>query len=186
MASLPNSKILTYEEWLRTPEVNRKEEVVNGEIRNMAAPSLAHRRIIDKLAYQIRRQVDENEVDVASSAFDLVIRRQPLSTRQPDLAVFQMSSMIERDGRAHSAPQLIVEVRSPANTHREREEKLADYASLGVSEIWVWNPEDRSVEVLYLEAGQYRRHACLSDGILIPKHFPTVQIQISEIWPPAR
>lgn len=34
MASLPNSKTVTYDEWLRKPEVSDAiEEVVNGEIR---------------------------------------------------------------------------------------------------------------------------------------------------------
>ena len=49
--------------------------------------------------------------------------------RVPDLAVFQASTIVEQDGYIHSAPQLAVEVLSPANTRREREEKLNDYAS---------------------------------------------------------
>ena len=69
----------------------------------------------------------------------------------PDLAVFDRKSMVERDGHVHSAPQLLVEVLSPANTRREREEKLADYAEIGVPEVWVISPEPRTVEVLYLE-----------------------------------
>src|SRR5204863_118595 len=109
-------------------------------------------------------------VEVAPSQFNLIIRRQPLTAREPDLAVFQLSTIVEQDGRIHSAPQLIVEVLSPANTRREREEKLADYASLGVPELWVFSPEARTVEVLYLEDGQLRRHAILAEGILKPRH----------------
>jgi Uma2 family endonuclease len=40
MASLPNTKTVSYEEWLRMPEVDDQiEEVVNGEIRLMPPPS---------------------------------------------------------------------------------------------------------------------------------------------------
>jgi len=184
MASLPNSKTVTYEEWLRMPEVRDAiEEVVNGEIRIMPAPSWNHSEIVQNLYDSIRPQVDKRAVKVACSKFNLIIRRQPLTAREPDLAVFQASTVVEQDGRIHSAPQLIVEVRSPANTRREREEKLADYASLGVPEVWDMAPEDCTVEVLYLENGQYRSQGLLSAGILKPRDFPNVQIDISEIWP---
>src|SRR5262249_14962232 len=100
----------------------------------------------------------------------------------PDLAVFHKSTIVEQDGRIHSAPQLIVEVLSPSNIRSEREEKLADYASLGVPEVWFIR-RDRTIEVLYLEDGALRRHAILAEGALSRKHFPNVQVQISEIWP---
>ena len=184
MASLPNSKKVTYEEWLRMPEVSDAiEEVVNGEIRIMPAPSWKHARIVQKLYDLITPQVDNRAVIVICTLFNLIIRRQPLTAREPDLAVFLASTIAEQDGRIHSAPQLIVEVLSPANSRREREEKLQDYASLGVPEVWVFAPEGRTVEVLYLEDGQYRRHAILAEGILKPRRFPNVQIDISEIWP---
>ena len=182
MASLPHSKTVTYEEWLRMPEV-RDEEVVNGEIRKMPSPLLPLARIIQSLYDLIRPQVDQREVEILTSTFDLIISRQPLTARVPDLAVCKVGTIVEQDGRMHSAPQLIVEVRSPSNTGRERAEKLADYASLGVPEVWAISPDDRTVEVLYFENGEYRRHALLSEGILKPLHFPNVEVQISKIWP---
>ena len=84
MASLPHSKTVTYEEWLRMPEV-KGEEVVSGEIRKMPAPKVNHARIIQRLNANITRQVKEGEVEVFSSPFDLIIRRQPLTARQPIL-----------------------------------------------------------------------------------------------------
>src|SRR5271165_2072566 len=48
MASLPHSKTVTYEEWLRMPEVGDAiEEVVNGEIQIMPAPGWDHCEIIN-------------------------------------------------------------------------------------------------------------------------------------------
>jgi len=184
MASLPNSKTVTYEEWLGTPEVSDAiEEVVNGEVRIMAAPKWKHRRVVDNLSDLIKPQVDKREVDVAISDFALVIRRRPLTTRIPDLAVFLISTIVEEDGYIHSAPQLVVEVLSPSNSRREREEKLADYASFNVPEVWVLAPEGRTVEVLYLEDGRLRRVLLLAEGVLTPKHFPNVHIEVVAIWP---
>ena len=182
MASLPHSKTVTYEEWLRLPEV-KGEEVINGEIRIMPAPTWNHGDIVENLFLQIRSQVDPRQVRVRLAEFNLVIRLHPLIARIPDLAVFHVSTIVEKDGRIHSAPQLIAEVLSPANTRRDFAHKVADYASIDVPEIWVFSPEALTVEVLYLEGSQFRRHALLAEGILKPLHFPGVQIDIAAVWP---
>jgi Uma2 family endonuclease len=48
------SKILTYEEWLRLPEVEGVEEVVNGEIVKMPPNEWNHTRVVEALARQLR------------------------------------------------------------------------------------------------------------------------------------
>jgi Uma2 family endonuclease len=184
MASLPNPQTVTYEEWLRMPEVTDFiEEVVDGEILIMPPNKLKHALIAQRIYKALDAQLDAREFLVLATVFGLVIRKAPLTSRVPDVAVFQTSTMIEQDGYVHSAPQLVVEVLSPGNTRRERERKLADYASLGVPEMWVVSPEARTVEVLYLENGFLRSAQALTQGVLEPKQFPGVQIQISEIWP---
>ena len=184
MASLPNPQTVTYEEWLRMPEVTDFiEEVVDGEIRIMPPAKWKHALIVANLHDALVAQLSRREVQVVNGSFGLVIRKAPLTSRIPDLAVFLKSTIVEQDGYIHSAPQLVVEVLSPGNTRRERERKLADYASLGVPEIWVVSPEARTVEVLYLESGFLRSAQALTQGVLQPKNFPGVQIQIAEIWP---
>ena len=184
MASLPNPQTVTYEEWLRMPEVSdATEEVVDGEIRISPPYMWKHAVTVQQVGDALEAHLDAREVIVLTASFGLVIRKAPLTSRVPDVAVFQMSTMLERDGYVHSAPQLVVEVLSPGNTRRERERKLADYASLGVPEMWVVSPEARTVEVLYLESGFLRSAQALTQGVLEPRHFPGVQIQIAEIWP---
>jgi Uma2 family endonuclease len=184
MASLPKSNTVTYEEWLRLPEVSDAiEEVVNGEIRIMPPAKWKHFRIIELTTKALQRQMDGDRYSFATGSFGLIIRKAPLTSRVPDLAVFELATVDERDGYIHSAPQLAVEVLSPSNTRREREEKLADYASLGVPEVWVVSPEARTVEVLYLEGSFLRSDHILASGTLTPKLFPHVSVDIASIWP---
>jgi Uma2 family endonuclease len=184
MASLPNSKTVTYEEWLRMPEVEDAiEEVVNGEIRIMPPAKWEHRRITELTRRTLERQLDTDRFSFAEGSFGLIIRKTPLTSRIPDLAVFELATVVERDGYIYSAPQLLVEVLSPSNNRREREEKLADYASLGVPEVWVISPEARTVEVLYLEDNYLRSSQILNTGTLTPKLFPHVSVDIASIWP---
>jgi Uma2 family endonuclease len=185
MATVPNVKRVTYEEWLRMPEVSDAiEEVVNGEIRIMPPPKWTHSEIVDRLHRQIDSQVDWETVAVKISQIGLIIRRAPLTSRVPDLAVFYRSTIVEEDGYVHSAPHLVVEVLSPANTRPKIEQKLADYASVGVPEAWLVSPEARTVEVLYLEEGRLRcAQVVAGEGIVTPKPFPGVKVGVARIWP---
>ena len=184
MASLPNPRTVTYEEWLHMPEVqDATEEVVNGEIRIMPPPKWKHAAIVRRIRLSLERQLDPDKVLVHDSQFGLIISQQPLTSRVPDLAVFKADTVVERDGYIHSAPQLVVEVLSPANTRRGREEKIGDYASIGVPEVWVVSPEGGTVEILYLAEGYLRSAQVLREGLLTPKHFPGVQVEIARIWP---
>jgi Uma2 family endonuclease len=182
MATLP--KIVTYEEWLEMPVTqDGREEVVNGEIRIMPPNKTPHPYVVDDLAAAFRSQLDRRRARCIGSTFGLVIRKEPLTCRSPDIAIFERSTMVEQDGYIHSAPQLVIEVLSPSETRKEIGEKLLDYERIGVEEVWLVSPEARTVEVLQLQNGRLERQAVRAEGILKPKHFPEVQIDIAEIWP---
>jgi Uma2 family endonuclease len=183
MASLVNPKTVTYAEWLKMPVDEGRQAVVDGEIRVMPPNIMPHPRVLRALAAEFLRQLDTSAAEVFFSDFGLVIRREPLTCREPDLAVFDRTSLVEVDGYIHSAPQLVIEVLSPSENRKEVAEKLQDYESLGVEEVWLLSPEGLTVEILYLEDGRLRRSAILAEGLLKPRHFPTVQIDIAGIWP---
>ena len=178
-----SSKTLTYEEWLTLPEVEGVEEVVNGEIRKMPPNKLPHAYTVENLADLLKATLDRRTVRVLVTTFGLVIRKEPLTTRVPDIGVFIRSNVVERDGYIHSAPELVVEVLSPANTRSERAEKLQDYESLGVPEVWVVSPEAQTVEVLLLQNGRLTTTSLLRDGQLKPTRFPDASVDIAAIWP---
>ena len=144
---------------------------------------ILHADTVENLADLLKASVDRKTVQVRVSNFGLVIRRDPLTTRVPDIAVFLRSNVIEQDGYIHSAPELVVEVLSPANTRAERAEKLKDYESLGVPEVWVVSPEARSVEILSLQDGRLITTELQREGQLQPRHLPGVSVDIAAIWP---
>jgi Uma2 family endonuclease len=127
--------------------------------------------------------LDPDAIHVVTSVFGLVIRSEPLALRVPDLAIFHADQIIEQDGYIHSAPELVVEVPSPANTRSERAEKLKDYESLGVPEVWVVSPEAETVEVLLLQDGCLTTTTLLREGVLKPTRFPDASVDIAAIWP---
>jgi Uma2 family endonuclease len=184
MASLPNPRTVTYEEWLQMPVIDEGiEEVVDGEIILMPPARRTHARIIAKLMKALQNQLDEALYETVAGSLGVVIRRVPLTCRNPDIAVFDRTTIIEENGYYHSAPQLAIEVLSPSETRRMTERKLRDYGDIGTSEVWIVSPEAGTVEVLLLDNGQLRRSAILAEGILKPREFPYVQVDIDTIWP---
>jgi len=178
------TRTVTYEEWLKMTVVEDAiEEVVNGEVRIMPPNKWKHALIVENLAHALNRQVNEHEVLVVTTQFGLIIRKQPLTSRVPDLAMFVKKNIVEQDGYIHSAPELVVEVLSPANTRAERAEKLRDYEALGVPEVWVLSPEARTFEVLQLAEDKLRTAQVLTQGQLSPQRFPGVAVEVSSIWP---
>ncbi len=96
---------------------------------------------------------------VMNAPLDLLIQREPLRIRQPDILVVNaeltgITSPADLVGQPflELPPLLVVEVLSPGNTRREIDERLADYRSIGVPECWLVNFPTRSVEVLRLTA----------------------------------
>ena len=159
------------------------EEVVNGEIQITPPPRFPHATVVDELRNILCRQLDRNSFPVFVSRFGLIIRRDPLTCRGPDLAVFDKSKIVVIDDYVHSAPQLAAEVLAPGQTRNELEAKLRDYESLGVAEVWVVSREAGTFEVLHLKDGKLVTVALLREGILRPIQFPEVAVDIASVWP---
>jgi len=175
---------LTYEEWLRMPPVeDGTDEVVKGELRFMPPTHYPHAEIIQNLIDAIVSQIDKKYVRILGSNLGLMISPDPLTCRSPDLVIFRREKMVIRDGLYWSAPDLVIEVLSPSENRRRKEEKLADYASIGVPEVWLVSPEAETVEVLLLKEGKLERASILAEGELQPTRFAGVAISIPAIFP---
>jgi Uma2 family endonuclease len=177
------SKIVTYEEWLEMPESEGKEEVVDGEIIRIPPHKWDHAETVDELQTILKFQLDLKLYRVFTTIFDLVIRKDPLTCRQPDLAVFNRKNMVKLDGHIQSTPELVVEMLSPSNTRKDMVRKTEDYESIGVPELWILSPEARTFEVLQLQDGKLRRTQLLAEGQLRPLRFPEAVVDVVSVWP---
>jgi len=177
------TRILTYEEWLALPPVeDGTDEVVKGELRFMPPTRYPHAEIIQLLILSLVGQIDPKRVGLLGSNLGLMISREPLTCRSPDLIMFWREAMEVRDGVYWSAPGLVVEVLSPSENRKQVEEKLADYASIGVPEVWLISPEAETIEVLLLADGKWHRSGIFGEGFLHPTQFPSITVPVPAIF----
>ncbi|MEW6228855.1 MAG: Uma2 family endonuclease, partial [Bacillota bacterium] len=79
---------------------------------------------------------------------------------QPDLLYVSRDRLsIIKEANIWGAPDLVVEILSPSSTKWDREIKREVYARFGVRELWLVDPQARSIEV-----------ATLKDGALLTLH----------------
>jgi len=183
---------LTYEQYLTFPEtIVQRYEIIDGDIRMPPAPSFEHQWITDSLVLKLRPFVQKNQLGIVISApVDVMIQREPLRTRQPDV-LFLSSVRTGIRGREdlrglqilQTAPDLVIEVLSPSETRRDVADKLADYRTIGVSECWLVSPEAQTVEVLHLARETEHRVGLFGIGDIIQSEaLPELQLTVEEIF----
>lgn len=90
---------------------------------------------------------------------------------QPDIAFVSTERMhiIKQDG-IHGAPDLIVEILSPATGKYDEHEKKRVYERCGVKEYWLVNPKDKAVRGYELVDNTYRElpltYGAIPSGLL--------------------
>ena len=138
---------LTYEQYLKSPEIKARYDIVDGVMIMAPRPTLSHQTILRQLVRILDPFVRERQLgEVFFAPVDVLVRREPLRTRQPDLLFVSNERAGILGDIVDGAPDLVVEVLSPSNSRADIEDKLADYAGLGVQECWLVSPEARSVE----------------------------------------
>ncbi len=147
-------KAWTYEDYLSLEE-EKRYEIIDGELFEMPAPSLRHQKIVGTLYRLLSQHVEEKALgEVYISPVDAVLS--PYHVVQPDIVlVLKENYHILKENSIHGSPDLVVEVVSPSTFKRDTEDKRKLYAKYGIKEYWLVFPEERVVEVLTLEGGEY-------------------------------
>jgi Uma2 family endonuclease len=153
---------VTFEAYLTLPETKQRYEIVDGVLIMPPAPTLAHQWFSKRIFSRLDNFVEERGLGVVLFApVDLLIQREPLRTRQPDILYLSaertgIRGLAELQGLQflEIPPDLVVEVLSPSNTRRDIEAKLEDYRRIGVRECWLASPEAETIEVLSLSGAE--------------------------------
>lgn len=183
-------KKLSYEEYLATPEINLRYEIIDGEMIMSPAPTFDHQWIMHNILDALRPFVKKRRLGaVVGAPCDILIRRAPLRTRQPD--VFYVS--FERSNKTISelremavlelAPDLAVEILSPSDRRGVLKAKLDDYIKIGVRECWVVRPKAETVEVIRLsDEGAIPVNLFKATDTLRSEVLPGFKMKVSDIF----
>ena len=188
-----STKRLTFEEWQALPIIKQKCEVVDGVLVMPPSPFGEHPWAISVFLGALSPYLRQSGLGIPLTApYDVLVRRDPLRVRQPDILVVNAEltgigrpSDLAGLPRIERPPLLVVEVLSPSNTPRDIEERLADYRSIGVPEVWLASFLARTVRVLRLAVDGYAEIASYGMGdILRSEVLPRFELAVYDIYGP--
>ena len=184
IAAMRDVLVLTRTDFERLPDEG-SWEVVDGRAILGPPPEIEHQVICDRLNRLLSVKLEPLGACVVS-ALSVFIPRPPnsygeIQSRVPDVIVSRRRP--HRYFEAGQPPELVVVILSTPRGNVQRSEKIDDYASAGITEYWIVDPFKRAVEVYRMgDRGEYAPPEIVSEGRLIPRAFPTIEIDIESIW----
>lgn len=147
----PQPQVVTLEQYETLPE-DRRVEVFDGIIYDMASPSQIHQAISMQLSTIINNYIlsKKGSCSILSAPFDVKLSDSPLIIVQPDIMVVCDRDKLD-DKRCNGAPDFIIEIVSPGNPSDDYIRKLYYYKNYGVREYWIVDSKRKIITVNYFE-----------------------------------
>ena len=150
VATPTEPKLVTGEELYAMGDIG-PAELIDGRIIKRTRADALHGKVELKLACKLDDFVEERELGcVMTGGVGIYIRRNPDRVRAADVAVFSKERLPEMpDTYIEAAPELAVEIMSPTDLWSNVRTKIDDYFSIGVEQVWIVEPDTRSVLVFH-------------------------------------
>ncbi|NHZ71697.1 MAG: Uma2 family endonuclease [Aquificales bacterium] len=147
----PPKKLITGEEFFRMPNMG-SAELIAGEIVTQMPTGHPHGFIENIIGALLYIYLKTNQIGRAlTGEVGIYTKRNPDHIRAADVAFIshERLAQAQEEGFLDVAPELVVEIMSPANTWTEAQEKLAEYFAIDVKIVWIVDPQLEQVHVYH-------------------------------------
>lgn len=144
----PEDEPLSVDQFARLPAEDCRLELVRGRVVREPLPGFEHGAVADELHFRLREFVRRRALGRVVGRTGFVLFDVPPTVRGPDVAFVAAERIRERGaprGFWRGAPDLAVEVVSPAKARRALRERVDDYLMAGALLVWVVDPRTRTV-----------------------------------------
>ena len=154
MSNSSSAARLTFADYRKTPD-DVRYELLAGQLVANPTPNEVHQRISMALVILLWPFVKRHNLGhVYAAPFDVVLSNTDVV--QPDLLfISNERAHIITDENVRGAPDLVIEILSPATATRDQTFKRSLYAKHGVKEYWLVDAAVKTVKVLQWNAHRY-------------------------------
>lgn len=179
----PAKPLLTLADFDALPEGPPNYEFDGGRLIAMPRPHPRHQAILRELSTELTIYLRAHRIGAVWPEIDVQLSRRRVYV--PDL-VFLSQSQLDRyssdRGRIVGAPDLVVEIVSPASASRDRVAKFNAYREAGVPWYWLIDSQSLAVEEYRLMPEGYLAVARVAAGeIFRPQLFPDLGVNLAEL-----
>lgn len=171
----------TLDDYYQLPE-DVRVELIDGEFYAISAPSLNHQAMLLELAMQFEACRKEHRMDcrVLFAPCDVQLDRDRFTMVQPDLLVVCDQEKLQKRV-CYGAPDLTLEIMSPASRSLDSIRKLHKYKAAGVLEYWLVDPENETVLVYDFSDGDRFRLYTFHDRVPVGISDGKCEIDFEEV-----
>ena len=150
---------LTYRDYEALPSDGRRYEIHDGELSVTPAPGREHQRILINLLRVLLPHIPSvTPGELLSAPLDVILSDKASETTivQPDILYIAPDRMARASRRGvEGGPTLAVEILSPSTRSIDLGTKRALYARYDVPNLWIIDPDARTIEAFTLDGGRY-------------------------------
>jgi Uma2 family endonuclease len=177
---------LTYDDFVLFPDDGKRHELIDGEHYVTPSPNLRHQQVSGNLHLLIGAWLEDHPIGhIYYAPFDVVFSVHDVV--EPDLLYVSRARAAEvlTPANVHGAPDLVIEIGSPATRTRDETIKRHLYERFGVTEYWVLDPELDVVRVYRREGASFARAIELSreaGDVLATPLLPGLEMALARIF----
>ena len=177
---------LTYDDYLLFPDDGKRHELIDGEHCVTPSPNAKHQTIAMNFAGMIWSYLQEHPIGrVFAAPFDVVFS--DFDVVEPDLLYVSANRVpnVLTTQHVRGAPDLVIEIGSPATRKRDETSKRALYERSGVQEYWMVDPEIDVLRVYRRSGERFDRPIELSregGDILRTELLPNLDLPLGRIF----
>jgi len=144
--AIPKKKKYTYKDYAKLPE-GAPYQLIGGELIMTPAPTPYHQYISGNIYSVLKQFVERNNLgQVYYSPIDVYFEE--TETYQPNIIFISKERLnIISETKIEGAPDLVIEILSPATAYYDLKKKFKIYEKHGVKEYWIVDPEEKSIEI---------------------------------------
>jgi Uma2 family endonuclease len=179
--TIAKQRFLSFEEYLAYDDgTDNLYELFNGELIVVPPESGKNVQIANYLLMMFLPIVGHQRV--RGHGLELEVRGEPRN-RYPDLTIIreehiQQLALRNTIRQAMAPPDLVIEIVSPGEIQRERDDvaKRSQYLDLGIPEYWIVDPVEAFVTVMTLKHGQYQEKIFRNREVILSLTFPQIRL----------
>jgi len=173
---------LTVEDYRLLPEAGPRYQLIEGDLFMAPAPNRFHQDISGNIFLLIAGYLKKHRIGKAYCApFDVYLDES--NVVQPDVLFVSKKNDILTAAGAEGAPDFIVEILSPKTAFLDKKSKRRVYARSGVKELWIIDPDIKTIQVYFLQKDAERPATNYTEkDTLTSPHFPGLKFKATEIF----
>ena len=173
---------MTYADLAHMPDDGKRYELLEGVLTVSPSPNRKHQWVVWNLVIFFTQVKAARYGEAYVAPFDVILDTH--NVVQPDVLFIRTDRLsIVTENNVQGAPDLVVEVLSPATRDRDLTAKAHLYAQFGITEYWIVDPDAETLAVYQLtDTGYAGGDPLTGSATWTSPLFSTVPVSISKLF----